>query len=338
MRKLKYQKLMLTEMDRSQISKEWSIQILKDKSLWLSCQLSDAEWATSYLLSGLSLKSPKRWLGGVNPVDSLNVPNSQSIFRSHSWSIPIQNKISHFPGLIQLVHRFSLLGVRLSARNALCQWHRGYWPLILTEHIPSAFEMLQVQSQGQRFVTLITEPEQLLNEIHDGRDALSFLLHDLDHAHHFYSQPNLMKGQIGFYRLLFLAYRDGCLLEPQSHTPEWIEKMEYLISDINTHPAHFVSVFWSYARSAFNKNGEWDNSKYKIWRRHLYKLWSLSKDLQLDFDALIDGFNPEAGERVTQFLQNQVTDLIHDQRQGIFAHSSSTATLPHRTPETLILN
>ena len=134
----------------------------------------------------------------------------------------------------------TLRGVPHKVNQVLIHWYLGTYPLVLIHHIPSAEEMLTVQSQGIRFVTLFIREEEWVNNIIHQRDHLSFTLHDLIHAYEFFYNTSLKNQQIHFYRKLKNHYHHLATL---SQDPIYHHALNYLISDMNSHPSHLEVYF-----------------------------------------------------------------------------------------------
>lgn len=280
----------------SEISQEWSRRLAPVCCAWKHGHLTDGETAGLSLLISLQLRLPHHWLMGRDPLPVIEKGGCLV----HDWiefEPRLQRWIQPTMSLGEVLAAFNLRGVRLVARRALLNWLSGEWDLRLTDRIPSPEEMLNLQIQGGRWVSMIFDEARLSQIVHDDRDALSLLLHDLGHADQFFSNPEQRRGQIAFYSLLNKARQAGLLNEPSDFDPNWQERLEYLISDLNTHPAHFVSVFWASARQSFNGNPAFQN-----WRQKLYLAWDLSKTDQEAHEKLIDGFSIEAAQQVVRHL------------------------------------
>lgn len=137
---------------------------------------------------------------------------------------------------IQKINDFHWKGYNDRIRRSLIQWHDGQYPLVLWHHIPSPFELLQIQSEGRRVVTVFVKPEEI-DQLHHGKDSWHFVVHDLIHADHFFERPDWREGQISFYRFL-LRHWDHPEMASLHHRGDF----EYLIADMNSHPRH---MFWT---------------------------------------------------------------------------------------------
>lgn len=139
--------------------------------------------------------------------------------------------------LHRYLQRYGFLGVIPNAITALQSWLHGHWPLILCEHIPAPEQMLRLQVQGTRVVTVITEPSRLLQPVLSKANAFAFMIHDLEHAYKFFHDPVLHEGQRCFYRRMLTLCEQG-MFEAYRYDPVFSEKFDYLISDMNTHRLH----------------------------------------------------------------------------------------------------
>ena len=120
--------------------------------------------------------------------------------------------------------------------GALRAWLQDDWPLRLTERIPGPREVLRLQAEGTRPVTLIGFPRAAQPILHkaNGQD---FLVHDLAHAWKFLRDPRQYRLQCRFFRWLQRALESG-LFDEWLTDAAFAGQMDYLISDMNTHPVH----------------------------------------------------------------------------------------------------
>lgn len=125
---------------------------------------------------------------------------------------------------------------------ALRNWILGHWPLTLLTHIPTPQEVLAMQIQGTRPVTVISEFPRALHPVLGKADGFEFLVHDLEHAWKFFHDTPEHYGQRHFFRLLQRALGAGHFTS-YLHDAVFAEKFDYLISDMNTHPVHGLRYF-----------------------------------------------------------------------------------------------
>lgn len=138
--------------------------------------------------------------------------------------------------------------IKAKAGRALGMWLSGDWNLALLHHIPSVYEVLSLQAQGRRCVTLFTEQSQWGQPKLAKENALHFFVHDLEHAVQFYDYFHA--DQVSLNDRLLKMYDQGHFSELMK-TP-FEERLDYLLSDMNTHPQHshqFLEAIWhDYAR------------------------------------------------------------------------------------------
>ncbi len=142
--------------------------------------------------------------------------------------------------LIEFWGKTLLRGIPSKLNRTLINWNLGYYNLELIHHIPTANEMLIAQAEGKRYVTLFNNAHDWQYCINHQRDHFSFLIHDLIHAHEFFSDEKLKIEQIKFYQMLKVNYEN---IKKQSSHPEFQQSLDYLISDMNSHPAHLQSYY-----------------------------------------------------------------------------------------------
>ncbi|MDX2023786.1 MAG: hypothetical protein SF187_26345 [Deltaproteobacteria bacterium] len=126
-----------------------------------------------------------------------------------------------------------LFGVSEPAAQAICAWHAGLRPAVLLDHIPTACAMMQIQAQGQRYVSVVGDDVALAHGDPRHPDGLSFILHDLCHLEKFVD-PNHHAGQVGFFAALNTA-----MTHPQWRDVEngfdatWEADRDYVLADMN---------------------------------------------------------------------------------------------------------
>jgi hypothetical protein len=139
--------------------------------------------------------------------------------------------------LLDSFGRYQYRGVIAAVPVALARWLTGAWPLTLCEAIPTPAEVLRMQVQGTRAVTVLGAYPRMCRPVLAKPNAFAFFLHDLEHAYKFFHDPELHAGQRAFFALLERA------LAQSTFAPYWadatfVEKFHYLMSDMNTHPNH----------------------------------------------------------------------------------------------------
>lgn len=139
--------------------------------------------------------------------------------------------------LIHLIEDYDLRGVSRRVNVALAQWLRGAWPLTLLDRVPATHEVLHMQINGTRPVTVIADQARLLEPVEEKADAFAFVCHDLEHAWQFFHDPERHQAQRRFAEELARAIEQG-VFSPYTADPEFARKFDYLAADMNTHVAH----------------------------------------------------------------------------------------------------
>jgi len=139
--------------------------------------------------------------------------------------------------LADVLEGYDLRRVSRRVNIALAAWLRGAWALRLCERVPSARDVLRMQIEGVRPVTVIAEYPRLLEPIEDKADAFAFVCHDLEHAWQFFHDCERHVTQRRFAHELECAIERG-VFAPYLADPVFVGKFEYLAADMNTHIAH----------------------------------------------------------------------------------------------------
>jgi hypothetical protein len=192
---------------------------------WINHSISAPDLVARYLLAGIQYLRPHSWKGSrLKPGTPLTA--------------------------LETVEIFSFRGIPLSAQRALSQWARGQYPLRLFLDVPSTEEVLTLQNQGIRCVTVVLDPEMMSRYVLGERDPLSFTLHDLIHADHFFCDSRQTCVQIGFSRWLSEMWKEPSLREVLARSSAFAAQFEYACADMNSHGAHLVK----YLKAIFCQN------------------------------------------------------------------------------------
>jgi len=139
--------------------------------------------------------------------------------------------------LLHELERHHFRGVIPNVPAALAAWLRGEWPLQLCEHVPSARDVLRMQANGMRPVTLLADYPRLLQPVLAKPSAWAFMVHDLEHAYKFFHDPLLHAAQRRFFEGVARALAQGTFARPLGDA-QFATKFDYLIGDMNAHPHH----------------------------------------------------------------------------------------------------
>lgn len=160
--------------------------------------------------------------------------------------LPIQKLLSLFNGtnhlsLTSFIKNYRFRGVPASAQLALIHWLEGRYPLTLFFYIPSAKNVFEMQKQGQRCITIFRKADSILRP-HRDRDIISFIIHDLMHAHEFYSIPKKAHHQIGFYQWLDKIIQTAEIKELLTQSEDFKNQLDYVMSDMNSYCGHLIKT------------------------------------------------------------------------------------------------
>lgn len=125
--------------------------------------------------------------------------------------------------------------------SSLAAWAAGAYPLELYFRELDVTEIMKLQSHGRRCVSLMMTKDELLNFEHEGRDFLSFLIHDLVHAHRLMKRPEDYRRQCEFAKLLF-DFRAHWVRLDRPLAPQYRERLDYIGADMNSHLIHLLKT------------------------------------------------------------------------------------------------
>lgn len=143
-----------------------------------------------------------------------------------------------------LPYRLKFLSTAVN--EVLERWFCGEIALQLRFDKPTPQEVLEAQSRGQRIVSALISKDEILHFEEHGRDFISFLIHDLVHAHHFFTdEPGEFERQVLFAGWMKEVMNQGVWHRLIEARPQMKDQFEYLISDMNTHTWHLIKTLKS---------------------------------------------------------------------------------------------
>lgn len=209
-------------------------------------QLSGADLLAAIIIAYLNYRYPKNWLQSQQQSPSISFgPPLKDL--GLKLSPNILKRISPQDSIGSVISSFTFMATPLAVNHALQKYALKQYPLILMKNIPSPKEVLLQQAQGKRCVTYFTNEGQMNHLVLGERDPLSFLMHDLIHADHFFHESNIKQGQIGFYRQVLNLLEKGSLNSVYQE-----DRFEYLISDMNAYCVHLWKGLKSIALEHFD--------------------------------------------------------------------------------------
>lgn len=265
-------------MTESRLHSQWE-QVQTQHLVQPQTATADHVLVASFVLLNLHARHGRQWLSGprrarsrISPSTDLNQTLSQFGFELTTRQ---SEKLQGLGSLPELFRHFFMRGLVLDSHEGLVGWMEGRYPLELRLDIPSPAEMLDVQCQGRRYVTLLGEPEQLMQRQGRHRDACDFLLHDFEHAHKFFGDPVLHQGQVRFFRHLRATQR--WLESWRQSDAEFAKDLDYLMADMNSHPVHLIKYLKAVVLSAeIRRTGERYPELNSFWQS-LFAEWGMDE-------------------------------------------------------------
>lgn len=182
------------------------------------------------------------------------------------FSHPLNTEFKPTLAEVSIFNNYGFRKIPLRAQRALVQWHQGDYPIQLLHHIPTPWQILEMQAVGNRCVSM-DNSIGCLSRTYEGKNYFDFILHDLVHADHFFHHPQSRRGQIGFARLMLHLKSQKRLdfLEDTQFQKHFQNEFDYLISDMNSHPLHLILTLKSMLDRYFG-----DTKKSNDWLKHTF--------------------------------------------------------------------
>lgn len=220
--------------------------LIKNIDLITKLPIAPFELCTLYILLFLRIRHPKNWLQKkanftARPSEIFLLDIIPEEFNLNDWE---KEKLQ---GLCakDLFHHYNLKGIPLAVNRTILNWANGAWNIQLLNHIPNPRELLRMQVKNTRCITLTTNHDEIDRLVLSSRDPLSFVLHDLHHADHFFNQDESLKGQLGFYSLVNQIYDQPQLKKSLKEDTQFKAEFEYVVSDMNAYVIHLFKCFKS---------------------------------------------------------------------------------------------
>lgn len=185
----------------------------------------------------LFLSSPLKPFLSEQPVQTLRLCDSPV---SATWTEKIWRRLPSDISLYQLVSQFAFYGIPVSINRALTRWFEGVYPLQLWMNIPTPEQLLRIQTEGLRGVTVFEDEKHLSTMINSLRDPFEFILHDLEHADRFFFHPENQRGQMGFFKKLHHFWRHQDLQKMYKQDATFQHEFDYLMADMNSYSVHML--------------------------------------------------------------------------------------------------
>lgn len=222
-------------------------------NLWDTKALSDAEMAGIYIFIFSFFRRPVDFLGGPHNsfvfkkrTDVITGKKVFEILRDHLPPALATKKsltrINQETAFLDLFCSMSWRSIPLSVPRSLMAWQNDIYPLRLTTGLPTPEEVLHLQCQGQRCVSMLIKENQIASFVEEGRDVLGFIVHDLIHADHFFADADRARAQILFCQRLQVVFNTPKIQEMLKTDSVFQREFFYLMSDMNSVPLHLLKT------------------------------------------------------------------------------------------------
>lgn len=145
---------------------------------------------------------------------------------------------------IETLAQYKVRAFPETAAIGLSRWARGEVELQVFNGLPLPEEILGLQAQGIRCISVLTKPSDIETFQHEGRDFFSFMVHDLIHAQLMTADAESYRHQIKFALWLKAEWHDLI----QGLNVEGRRQLEYMASDMNSHIIHLLKTFKSWVQ------------------------------------------------------------------------------------------
>lgn len=180
----------------------------------------DARSLTQWMFDHLERQHGPTWIGSRQP--GAQKPSREEL---RAW---------RFGDPARVLRAYQLKSIGRDAQSGWLAWLEDTYPLDVYNHMPSPRVMLDVQCEGRRIVSALLTLE-FNRPIGRHAGPVAFLLHDLEHAHKFFGNPELTRAQIAFFRRL----RTLTLAPvPWPSDAQFEAELDYVMADMNSHPLH----------------------------------------------------------------------------------------------------
>lgn len=211
---------------------------------WRAKVLSDPELVSLIVLTYLwhrkqdqFLSSPFKPSLAAKPVESKKL---RDLHLANVWPEKIWRRLPANITLYSLISEFAFYGIPVSINRALARWFEDAYPLQLWTEVPTPEQLLKIQTEGLRGVTVFEDEKYLSQMINPLRDPFEFILHDLEHADRFFFDPNNQRGQMGFFKKLHNFWKHPDLQKMYMKDSTFQHEFDYLMADMNSYSVHML--------------------------------------------------------------------------------------------------
>lgn len=176
--------------------------------------------------------SPKR-RNTLQPLTSLFYPKRSDDFQNH----PFFKKYGPEYSMGEIINQSQFKKETLRSTRGLIHVYLQPDTIKILDYIPSPLQVLEMQADGFRCVSLLRSENWYRYAFDHRRNIRDFVIHDLEHIWQMFENPAMTKSQIEFSDRLLKLIQSGRFDFLLSDT-RFNGEFNYIISDMNTHPAH----------------------------------------------------------------------------------------------------
>jgi hypothetical protein len=223
-------------------------------SLWQGKFITESEMAAIFIFIFSFLRRPRDFLGGTHK-ENFTINDCSRLISGKEFLDRLRptlgpkwlnfkslNRLDIEDPFLQFICRRSLRSIPISVARALVAWQNGTYSLKLRTDIPSPEEVMKMQAQGYRCVSILFSESEISRFVENERDVLGFIIHDLIHADHFFINPITASQQIRFSEKMTAVYANPKIQQMMIKDPHFKVELQYLISDMNSVPLHLLKT------------------------------------------------------------------------------------------------
>lgn len=229
--------------------------------------LSSTQKAQAWIVGLCLLRRPSDWFGGIRKPSFITTDDHTYLhpirlkeLECSLSEIQLPFKLKDFD-LFQCANQVQIKALPETALRALTCLTNQKYPIEIIQYVPTPEELLRFQLEEKRVLSFNEAYDTWPTTLYHGRDFLSFMIHDLIHADHFFANASNRAGQLGFYRCVQMILKQDAL-QTLLLSPSFKEAFEYIISDMNSHPVHLFKTLHARLQHATEN----ELKAFSIWR------------------------------------------------------------------------
>ncbi len=236
---------------------------------------------SEFVFREVARRQKNQWLGATRRSRMSEYSTSPIVMQLEQWQMPLDEKTRQrlvgIQSVSELLEHFLLKGVRLDSHMGFWGLVSGRYPLILRTDIPQPLAMLRRQCGGERYVTYLDREEDLSKPVGRFAGSFEFLMHDLEHAHKFFGDQELFRGQVNFFNLLKSILPR---LQVWTSDPLFEKDLNYLMSDMNSHPVHLFKYLKAIVLTAELRKGHEDHAQLDAFWTDILNEWQTPAEIR----------------------------------------------------------